>query len=59
MTNKTLNTGSMSNKALGSQSITWDEATFSWDDAQGTWDNPYNLTNKALNTGSMTNKAIS
>ena len=58
LTNKSLNTGTVTNKALGSQGRTWDEATYSWDDAEGTWDNPYGITNKALNTGTMTNKAI-
>lgn len=61
VTNKALNTGSMTNKEIliASKNTTWDEATFTWDEGQGTWDSPYGISNKPLNTGTMTNKAIS
>lgn len=58
MTNKPLNTASLTNKSF-TNDLTWDEATFTWDEASGTWDNPYVITNKALNTGSITNKPLS
>lgn len=59
VTNKTLHTGSMTNKERSARDLTWDEATFTWDQAQGTWDEPYGISNKALHTGTMTNKALS
>lgn len=61
VTNKELNTGSLTNKEIMVQSAgtTWDEATFTWDKGQGPWNTPWSISNKALNTGSMTNKAIS
>lgn len=58
MTNKPLNTGSVTNKSFNND-LTWDEADFTWDEASGTWDNPYVITNKPLNTGSVTNKPLS
>jgi len=58
LTNRPITTGTMTNKALGSQGRTWDEANYSWDNAEGTWDNPFGIINKSLNTGTVTNKAI-
>ena len=57
LTNQAANTASMTNQSLGSNDMTWDEATFSWDSARGTFDNPYTITNQAANTASMTNQA--
>lgn len=59
VSNKSLNTASMTNKSLPSHGLTWDEATFDWDHASDTWDNPYSIANKSLNTGSVTNKSLS
>jgi len=61
VTNKALNTGSVTNKEImvKSADTTWDEANYTWDAAGGTWDKPFGITNKALNTGTVTNKALS
>lgn len=61
MTNKALNTGTMTNKEIMVQTsgMTWGEADFTWGGAGGSWAQPAHIVNKALNTGTMTNKAIS
>lgn len=57
VTNKSINSGSVTNKEFGSSDMTWAEADFEWGEASGTWENPYKLVNKAVNTASVTNKA--
>jgi len=59
LTNKALNTATITNPEFSSASLTWDEAEFTWDEAAGTWDNPYNLANQAVNDTTITNKALS
>ena len=58
VSNKAINTGSVANKQLSSQSLRWQDADFSWNNARGTWNNPYAITNKGVNTASVSNKAL-
>lgn len=55
-TNQTKNTSVTTNRPLGSQSLTWDDATFTWDAAQGTWDDPFAYSNQAKNTSVLSNQ---
>lgn len=62
VTNKALNTGSVTNKeiVLETKGLTFEQtrpATFG--ETQGTLGTPWSIRNKSLNTGSITNKAIS
>lgn len=61
VTNKSLNTGSVTNKEVMVETtgMTWDEADFTWDNASGTWESPLSLVNKPINLGSMSNKQLS
>lgn len=58
VTNKAINTGTITNVEYGATDLTWDEADFTWDEGSGTWDNPYALANRPINTASITNKAL-
>ena len=57
ITNKSLSTATIVNRAFSSADLTWAEATFTWAEGSGTWGNPYNLANKAVNTATITNKS--
>lgn len=59
LTNKALNTGSVTNIPLPAHSLTWAEALFSWNAAVGPWIAPYTLSNTDLHTASMANNALS
>lgn len=55
-TNKTANIVTMTNKTLGSQAMTWDDANFTWNQGNATWDNPIGVANKTANTTILKNK---
>ena len=60
LTNKTLNMGgTITDKPLGSQSITFAQDTNTFAENVGPFSNPFSVINKTANTGSMTNKTIS
>jgi len=59
VTNKAVNTGSVTNKEFSQKSAQWVDQNYDWASAEGTWDAPYGITNKAVNTASVTNKALS
>jgi hypothetical protein len=59
ISNKSLNTGNLTNKSRGSASITFSDIDATLSETPGTFANPYNLFNKSVTTGSMTNKPLS
>lgn len=58
VTNKTLNTGSMTNKTMSGSTRRWIDILTTWAGTFGPWSNPYSISNKALNTGTMTNRTL-
>lgn len=59
ITNKTLNTATVTDKVIGSQGITFAQDIDTFAANIGTFDNPFAFSNKSENTGSITNKTIS
>ena len=57
LSNKSISTATLANKAFSSNSMTWAQAIFTWANAVGTWGNPFNFTNKSVNTATLTNKS--
>lgn len=57
VSNKAVNTGSVTNKDVVSTNTTFADADFTFAEGAGTFGNPYKLTNKAANSGSPSNKA--
>lgn len=54
-TNPTKDTSTITNASLGSNSLTWDLATFTWDQGAGTWDAPYAMTQPSRTTSTISN----
>ncbi len=59
LTNKVLNTASLTNNPLSGTSRKWKDQDYTWATASGDWNNPYTFINKALNTASLTNNSLS
>ena len=59
MINKSIHTGSMTNKTYTQEGLLVGDANMLVGDAVGTVGLPYAITNKTLNTASMTNKTLS
>ena len=62
LSNEGKNSLAITNEQRGSNSITWDEATFTWDEAAelnpGTWDNvSFPITKESKNSVSISNES--